>query len=141
MEAFDLSQLVVGFSIAVPSMPAVSRTTVGRTAEKFLSGEAPGLLDPMFPDDGQTKDRYTAGQDQPMGEFQGVAVERGNGQRDLVVARHEVGHELKRARHLVDRSEEPTEVSEDEHEPGDDGERGLGRHQEADEDSEDGKRE
>ena len=71
----------------------------------------------MFPDDGQTEDRYTTGQDQPVGECQGVAVERGYGQRDLVVARHEVRNELERAWHLVDRSEEPTEVSEDEHEP------------------------
>ena len=55
-----------------------------------------------------------------MAECQGLAVERGQGQRDLVVARHEVGDELERAGHLVDRVEQAPEVAEDEHEPGDD---------------------
>ena len=43
------------------------------------SGEAPSLLDPVFPNDAQTKDRDTTGQDQPMGQCQGMAVERGYG--------------------------------------------------------------
>jgi hypothetical protein len=59
---------------------------------EFRSGEASGFFDPVFPHDGQTKDRHVAGQDQPMAEGQGMAIERGQGQRDLVVVRHEVGN-------------------------------------------------
>ena len=71
------------------------------------SGEAPGLFDPVFPHDGQSEDHDVAGQDQPMAECQGVAIDRSQGQRDLVVVRHEVSDELERARHFVDRVEKP----------------------------------
>ena len=109
--------------------------------EELRSGEAPGFFDPVLPCDAQSEDRHVAGQDQPMAECQGLAIERGKGQRDLVVVRHQVGNELERSRHLVNRVEQASEVAEDEHEPGDDGKRSLGSHQEADEDAQHGERE
>ena len=95
------------------------------TGKEFGSGEPPGFLSPVFPNDCQSKDRNATGQDQPMAEGQGMTVKRSKGQRDLVVARYEVGNELERAGHLVDRGEQAPEVPENEHEPGDHGERGL----------------
>ena len=73
-----------------------------------------------------------------MAECQGLAVERGQGQSDLVVVRHQVCNELERARHFVNRVEQASEVTENEHEPGDDGKGSLGCHQEADEDTQHG---
>ncbi len=70
-----------------------------------------------------------------------MAVDRCDGQRYLVVTRHEMGNELERPRHLVDRGEETTEVPEDEHQPRDNRERRFGRHQEADKDAKHGERE
>ena len=76
-----------------------------------------------------------------MAESQGLAIESGQGECDLVVIRHQMGNELERSRHLVNRVEQATEVAEDEHEPGDDRKRGLGCHQETDKDAEHGERE
>ena len=49
--------------------------------ETRASSEAPGFFDPVFPHDGQSEDSNVTGQDQPMAERQGMAVEGRQGQR------------------------------------------------------------
>ena len=66
--------------------PAERKTLVRRARWSFLEA--------MFPHDGQTEDRHATGQNHPMAERQRMAVDRSYRQRDLVVARYEVGNEL-----------------------------------------------
>ena len=57
------------------SAPQVIAPWSATPCVEFGSGESSGFFDLVFPQDGQSKKRQGAGEDQPMAEGQGLPVE------------------------------------------------------------------